>query len=103
MYAYKLFIIYIKPIFIRKDTAKDFQWRIRNLNFPKENFLVELDKNKDDIVIKTVNKKYYKRYDIPDLKRLKIPLDENNLKINFQNNTLIISVIIHILYIISIK
>lgn len=82
-----------KPILIRKDNAKDFQWRIRNLNYPKENFLVELDKIKDDIVIKTVNKKYYKRFDIPDLKRLKITLDESNLKINFQNNTLIISVI----------
>lgn len=64
------------------------------MNFPKENFLVELDKAKDDIVIKTVNKKYYKRFDIPDLKRLKIALDESNMKINFQNNTLIISVII---------
>jgi hypothetical protein len=54
---------------------------------------VDLDKSKDDILIKTVNKKYYKRFDIPDLKRLKILLDESNLKINFQNNTLIISVI----------
>jgi hypothetical protein len=68
------------------------------LNYPKENFLVELDKAKDDIIIKTVNKKYYKKYDIPDLKRIKISLDENNLKINFQNNTLIISVINIILY-----
>lgn len=82
-----------QPIFIRKDTTKEFQWRIRNLNYPKENFLVELDKSKDDIVIKTVNKKYYKRFDVPDLKRIKISLDESNLKINFQNNTLIISVI----------
>ena len=54
---------------------------------------MDLDKSKDDILIKTVNKKYYKRFDIPDLKRLKILLDESNLKINFQNNTLIISVI----------
>ncbi len=68
------------------------------MNYPKENFLVELDKAKDDIIIKTVNKKYYKKYDIPDLKRIKISLDENNLKINFQNNTLIISVINIILY-----
>jgi hypothetical protein len=77
---------------IRKDTNKEFQYRIRNLNFPKENFVVECDKTKDEIVIKTLNKKYYKRFDIPDLKRLKIPLDEKNLKVNFMNNTLIISV-----------
>ena len=79
-------------MFIRKDTDKDFQWRIRNLNYPKDNFMVELDKSKDDILIKTVNKKYYKRFDIPDMKRLKLTLDQSLLKINFQNNTLIISV-----------
>lgn len=44
------------------------------------------------MVIKTLNKKYYKRFDIPDLKRLNLELDESKLKVNFQNNTLIISV-----------
>lgn len=53
---------------------------------------MELDKAKDDILIKTVNKKYYKRFDIPDMKRMKLALDESLLKINFMNNTLIISV-----------
>jgi len=71
---------------------KEFQWRVRNLNFPKENFLVEIDKPKQDIIIKTLNKKYYKRFDIPDMKRVNIELDEKLLKVNFMNNTLVITV-----------
>ena len=53
---------------------------MRNLNFTKENFQVEIDKPKQEIVIKTLNKKYYKRFDIPDLKRASIALDEKMLK-----------------------
>ena len=79
------------PIFIRKDTQTDFQWRIRNLNSDKDNFIVECDKDKQQIVIKTKNKKYYKRFNIPDLPRIKINLDESLIKVNYINNTLVIS------------
>ena len=79
------------PLFIRKDTQKEFQWRIRNLKGDADNFMVECDKDKQQIVIRTKNKKYYKRFGIPDLERLNIKLDENLMKVNFVNNTLIIS------------
>ena len=79
------------PLFIRKDTLKEFQWRIRNLKGDADNFMVECDKDKQQIVIRTKNKKYYKRFGIPDLERLNIKLDENLMKVNFVNNTLIIS------------
>ena len=79
------------PLFIRKDTQKEFQWRIRNLKGDADNFMVECDKDKQQIVIRTKNKKYYKRFNIPDLERLNIKLDESLMKVNFVNNTLIIS------------
>ena len=79
------------PLFIRKDTQKEFQWRIRNLKGDANNFMVECDKDKQQIVIRTKNKKYYKRFNIPDLERLNIKLDENLMKVNFVNNTLVIS------------
>ena len=79
------------PLFIRKDTPKEFQWRIRNLKGDADNFMVECDKDKQQIVIRTKNKKYYKRFGIPDLERLNIKLDESLMKVNFVNNTLIIS------------
>jgi hypothetical protein len=89
-----------KPIFIRKDSKKEFQWRIRNLPYPKENFSIEVDKAKGEIIIKTLNKKYYKRFDIPDLKRNGIGLDGNNISVDLINNTLIISVILNYSYLI---
>ena len=79
------------PLFIRKDTQKEFQWRIRNLKGDADNFMVECDKDKQQIVIRTKNKKYYKRFNIPDLERLNIKLEENLMKVNFVNNTLVIS------------
>lgn len=79
------------PLFIRKDTNKEFQWRIRNLKGDADNFMVQCDKDKQQIVIRTKNKKYYKRFNIPDLERLNIKLDESLMKVNFVNNTLIIS------------
>ena len=79
------------PLFIRKDKQKEFQWRIRNLKGDADNFMVECDKDKQQIVIRTKNKKYYKRFNIPDLERLNIKLDENLMKVNFVNNTLVIS------------
>jgi hypothetical protein len=79
------------PIFIRKDSSSEFQWRIRNLIGGADNFMVECDKEKQQIVIRTKNKKYFKRFNIPDLVRLNINLDENSMKVNFMNNTLVIS------------
>ncbi len=79
------------PLFIRKDTPKEFQWRIRNLKGDADNFMVECDKDKQQIVIRTKNKKYYKRFNIPDLERLNIKLDESLMKVSFVNNTLVIS------------
>jgi len=79
------------PIFIRKDTKDNFEFRIRNLKGDADNFMIDIDKDKDEIVIRTKNKKYYKRFNIPDLKRLNLNLNENNLKVNFTNNVLVIT------------
>ena len=79
------------PIFIRKDTKENFEFRIRNLKGDADNFMIDIDKDKDEIVIRTKNKKYYKRFNIPDLKRLNLNLNGNNLKVNFTNNVLVIT------------
>mmetsp|Transcript_1389 Transcript_1389/g.923 ORF Transcript_1389/g.923 Transcript_1389/m.923 type:complete len:88 (-) Transcript_1389:535-798(-) len=34
------------PIFLRKDTPQRFEWRIRNLVYPKETYIIEVDHNK---------------------------------------------------------
>ena len=36
--------------------------------------------------------RYYKKFNIPDMDRAELPLNQNNVKIAHANNTLIISV-----------
>ena len=42
-------------------------------------------------MLKTVNKKYYKRIDIPDLRRAGLEMDEAAIAWRYTNNTVIIS------------
>ena len=42
-------------------------------------------------MLKTVNKKYYKRVDIPDLRRVGLQIDEASIAWRYSNNTVIIS------------
>ncbi|KAM9313949.1 protein DPCD [Pholidichthys leucotaenia] len=79
------------PVFMRKDTKTSFQWRIRNLAYPKDVFSVSVELSERCIIIKTSNKKYYKKFSIPDLDRSKLPLDSSALSFTHTNNTLIIT------------
>ncbi|XP_062070799.1 protein DPCD isoform X2 [Lepus europaeus] len=79
------------PIFMRKDTKMSFQWRIRNLPYPKHVYSVCVDPKERCIVVRTSNKKYYKKFSIPDLDRYQLPLEESSLSTAHANCTLIIS------------
>ena len=56
-------------------------------------YLVNISEDLQFIIVKTTNKKYYKKIDIPDLKRINILLSKEHLSWVFKNNTLIITVI----------
>ena len=75
---------------MRKDTPERFEWRVRNLKYPKDTYQISVDHNTQELVIRTTNKKYFKRFDIPDLKRLGVKLEESSVVWKYQNNTLII-------------
>lgn len=55
------------------------------------NYQIDVDMKTEEIIIKTLNKKYYKRFSIPDLKRIKKTLEANKISVEYMNNTLIIS------------
>ena len=46
-----------QPVFTRKDTDRFFQWRIRNLPYPAENYDISIDHADGKVVIRTKNKK----------------------------------------------
>ncbi|XP_025958717.2 protein DPCD [Dromaius novaehollandiae] len=79
------------PVFMRKDTLTSFQWRIRNLPYPKEVYSVSVEEEQRCCVVRTTNKKYYKKFPIPDLDRYQLPLDAAALSFTHANNTLIIT------------
>uniref|UniRef100_A0A2K5HT62 Protein DPCD n=1 Tax=Colobus angolensis palliatus TaxID=336983 RepID=A0A2K5HT62_COLAP len=81
----------IETILANTDTKKSFQWRIRNLPYPKDVYSVCVDQKERCIVVKTTNKKYYKKFSIPDLDRHQLPLDDALLSFAHANCTLIIS------------
>ncbi|XP_072025890.1 protein DPCD-like [Amphiura filiformis] len=78
------------PIFLRKDTRQAFQWRIRNLPYPIETYSVTINSEDRCCIVRTTNKKYYKKYTIPDMDRAQLPLEQNAISLAHANNTLII-------------
>ncbi|CAM4488257.1 unnamed protein product [Leuciscus chuanchicus] len=80
------------PLFMRKDTKASFQLRIRNISYPAEVYSVSAEPTERCCVIRTSNKKYYKKFSIPDLDRCQLPLESAALSFTHANNTLIISV-----------
>ncbi|PIK35450.1 hypothetical protein BSL78_27731 [Apostichopus japonicus] len=79
------------PIFTRKDSKDCFQWRIRNLPYPVETYTVTADNDARCCIIRTSNKKYYKKFTIPDLDRIQLPIDQSAITFAHAHNTLIIS------------
>ncbi|XP_055757587.1 protein DPCD-like [Salvelinus fontinalis] len=79
------------PVFMRKDTKTSFLWRVRNLPYPKEVYNISVEPDQRCCIIRTNNKKYYKKFNVPDLDRSQLPLDSSALNFTHANNTLIVS------------
>jgi len=90
-YSHNLRASTSNPVFLRKDTPEHFQWRIRNLTWPADVYSITVDHEKQEIVVRTTNKKYFKRIGVPDCARLGLALKDEMLSWKHQHNTLIIS------------
>ncbi|KAL7852468.1 hypothetical protein SRHO_G00182530 [Serrasalmus rhombeus] len=79
------------PVFMRKDIKSSFQWRVRNIPYPIDTYTISVEPAERCCIIRTTNKKYYKKFNIPDLDRCQLPLESTALSFSHANNTLIIS------------
>eukprot|EP00040_Diaphanoeca_grandis_P004759 m.30019 g.30019 ORF g.30019 m.30019 type:complete len:201 (+) comp16200_c0_seq2:210-812(+) len=79
------------PVFVRCDTKNQFQWRIRNLPYSIDNYSLTVTDDKKYAVLRTQNKKYYKKFEIADMQRVALFLDEAAFSLAHANNTLIIT------------
>jgi hypothetical protein len=80
-----LFVASTNPVFLRRDDPRAFVFRIRNLPYPRDVYQISLDDEKQQVVLRTSNKKYFKRFDMPALKRLEIPLETNALTYDYDS------------------
>merc|ERR1740138_1239484 len=78
------------PVLVRKDRPHAFEWRVRHLPYPKPTYSVSIDEENNQIVVRTSNKKYFKRIDVEELDRARVPLEEASLTWDHENSTLII-------------
>ncbi|TNJ27984.1 DPCD family protein [Giardia muris] len=76
------------PVVTRLDTKESFLFRITNLPGPESNYSATAEE--DGIVIRTANKKYYKKLTIRDLTWHKLPYMQQFLRIKHQQNTLLV-------------
>ncbi|MBN3271224.1 DPCD protein, partial [Polyodon spathula] len=79
------------PAFMRKDTKSSFQWRIRNLPYPKDVYNLSVEQAERCCIVRTTNNKYFKKFSIPDMDRCQLALESSALSFAHANNTLIIS------------
>lgn len=77
------------PTVSRLDSETAFVFKITNLPGPESNYFLTVEN--DELLLRTQNKKYFKRLVIQDLRRAKLPHMVNLAKLKLQNNTLIIA------------
>ena len=49
------------------DTARDFVWRVRNVPWPAETYEVTVEPESREVVLRTTNRKFFKRLKLPEL------------------------------------
>jgi hypothetical protein len=81
------------PVVSRKDTAESVQFRIRNLQLgPDVTVAVAVEAaDPNTIVVRTSNRKYFKKLQVPELVRAGLPLENAALTTEVERGTLIIS------------
>jgi len=79
------------PNLVADETLTSFHYIVRNCPWPEDNYVIGIDDEKQQFIIRTKNKKYFKRFQIPALVRLNLRLDKNFLTTSYGNNTFKIS------------
>ncbi|KAJ8932865.1 hypothetical protein NQ314_014379 [Rhamnusium bicolor] len=80
-----------QPFISRRITKTNLEWRIRNLPYSIETYSVMADRDSRCLIVRTTNKKYYKKLEIPDLDRLNLIPEQENVSFSHKFNTLIIT------------
>ena len=78
------------PSFHNRDTKGAWEWRVRNVPYPKEVYSITVEEETQQLVLRTSNKKYFKRFHIPAMRRHSQLLAQDAISWEHSNNTLVI-------------
>ena len=79
-------------MFCPRELREVWEWRVRNLPYPKETYTVTLDTEKvpSELVLRTSNRKYFKRFHVPALRRLGLEMEQAAVSFDHSGTTLVI-------------
>lgn len=77
---------------MKRITKTNIEWRIRNLSYPVETYSVTADPDARCLIIRTTNKKYFKKIQVEELDRVNLCPEQKNIDFSHKYNTLIITV-----------
>ena len=80
------------PVCVGKDQPEAWQWHIRNLTYAEDVYSVTVDEEKQQLVLRTSNKKYFKRIDVAPMRRAQLPLEDGAVGHSHSGSTLVIEV-----------
>ncbi|GJQ74190.1 hypothetical protein Trydic_g19103 [Trypoxylus dichotomus] len=80
-----------QPFVTRRITKHILEWRIRNLPYPMEMYSVTADAENRCLVVRTTNKRYFKKLSIPELDRVNLVPQQDAINFIHKYNTLIIT------------
>ena len=83
-------VFVVQPTFHPGDTPSEFVWRIRNLQYPRSVYQLAVDEAKEHLILRTTNKKYFKKWAIPALRRLGLKVEAKALAASFSPGTLLV-------------
>jgi hypothetical protein len=85
------------PSWHARDRIECWEWRVRNLPYPAETYSVtvkapaEGERVPPQLVLRTTNKKFFKRWTIPAMLRHHLPLEQEAVEFEHSDSTLVIS------------
>lgn len=78
------------PSFHCRDTEGAWEWRVRNMPYKQDVYSVTVDAETQSLVLRTSNKKYFKKFTVAGLRRAGLFLEKSAISFEHSNNTLII-------------
>jgi hypothetical protein len=67
----------LNPAWHARDAPQFWEWVVTNIAYPKATYSVTVDAEKQQLVLRTTNKKFFKRWSVDVLRRRALALEQD--------------------------